>query len=44
MELAPVEKIESKIFQIRGKRVMLDRDLRVRFKIPIWKPKERCNS
>jgi len=25
--LMPVEKIESKIFQIRGKKVMLDKDL-----------------
>jgi hypothetical protein len=27
MTLTPVERIESKIFSIRGKRVMLDRDL-----------------
>jgi len=26
-DLVPVEKIENKIFQIRGKRVMLDSDL-----------------
>jgi len=34
MKIAPTEKIENKIFQIRGKRVMLDEDLAELYNVP----------
>jgi len=33
-DLVPVEKIENKIFQIRGKKVMLDSDLAELYEVP----------
>jgi len=33
-DLVPVEKIENKIFQIRGKKVMLDKDLAELYEVP----------
>lgn len=33
-ELVPIKKVESKIFQIRGKKVMLDRDLAELYMVP----------
>ena len=34
MKIAPIEKIENKIFQIRGKKVMLDEDLAELYNVP----------
>ncbi len=33
MEIVPIEKIENRIFQIRGKKVMLDRDLAILYEV-----------
>ena len=33
IEIVPVEKIENRIFRIRGKRVMLDKDLAILYEV-----------
>lgn len=33
MEIVPIEKIENRIFQIRGKKVMLDKDLAILYRV-----------
>jgi hypothetical protein len=35
-EIVPITKIESRIFQIRGKRVMLDKDLAMLYEVPTF--------